>query len=242
MPLDKNLALGRFGYMICGDIHACVPRAKLQTAQPPALLPLTKRIDEHGDEWVGEELPEVYALIGPVTIPVLAAGLADPTYGLWARVSIARALAKVGRHHPAARAECVAVLTQQLEQYAHQDSSLNAHLVSSLLDLRAIESAPGIKAAFAAKKVGLSVAGDWEEVQIELGLLATRLTPKPHFGFFNLFSDPPEPDAPAFAQSGSPEAPRKIQAQSHLQTKAKTRAKNKQTRKQQTQHRQKKKK
>ena len=35
--------------------------------------------------------------------------------------------------------------------------------------------------AFAADKVDISIQGDWEDVQIELGLLAERLTPQPHY-------------------------------------------------------------
>jgi hypothetical protein len=35
--------------------------------------------------------------------------------------------------------------------------------------------------AFAAKRVDISIPGDWEDVQIQLGLLDERLTPAPHY-------------------------------------------------------------
>jgi hypothetical protein len=69
-------------------------------------------------------------------------------------------------------------LTDQLRQ-ADQDPSLNAFLINSLVALRAVEAAPVIEAAFAANAVDLSIQGDWEEVQIKLGLLTQRLTPRP---------------------------------------------------------------
>jgi hypothetical protein len=49
--------------------------------------------------------------------------------------------------------------------------------------------------AFAADRIDLSVNGDWEDVQVELGLLPARLTPKPLYSPF-LFARP-EGERPA---------------------------------------------
>lgn len=49
------------------------------------------------------------------------------------------------------------------------------------MDLQAVESASIIEAAFVAKNVDISIHGDWEDVQIELGLLQERLTPAPNY-------------------------------------------------------------
>jgi hypothetical protein len=38
-----------------------------------------------------------------------------------------------------------------------------------------------MQAAFAANRVALDLGGDWEEVQIALGLLDERITPKPNW-------------------------------------------------------------
>ena len=46
-----------------------------------------------------------------------------------------------------------------------------------------------MEAAFVAEKVDLSIAGDWEDVQIALGLLAQRLTP-PDYGVEDEFFTP----------------------------------------------------
>jgi hypothetical protein len=58
---------------------------------------------------------------------------------------------------------------------------LNGCLISDLIDLKAVEAAPLMARAFEARRVDLSVAGDWEDVQVELGLLAQRETPQPNY-------------------------------------------------------------
>jgi hypothetical protein len=159
-------------------------RALGQLRAESAAEPLTSLfhlIDDNGDDMVNEELPEVLGLIGSAAIPAVAEYLADASHGLWARVAAASSLKEIGQRHPDARAECVALLTRQLEYFADQDDTLNADLVGALLDLKAVESAPVMERAFAAGRVELSVAGDWEEVQVELGLLEKRKTPRPNF-------------------------------------------------------------
>ena len=69
----------------------------------------------------------------------------------------------------------------QLERFAEQSDSVNAYLISPLLELRAVESAPVMERAFAAGRVDEMAQGDWEDVQIELGLKTHRdHPPKPN--------------------------------------------------------------
>ena len=169
---------------VWAPIHAW--RALAQLRAEEAVQPLTgllSRIDNHQDDWVGEELPVVFGMIGPGAIPVLASYLDDGEHGLFARVGAARGLAEIGQRHPEARAACIAALSATLEQYRDLDPTLNAFIISCLVDLDAVEAAPLIERAFAAGVVDLSLRGDWEEVQIELGLLDQRKTPKPKFGW-----------------------------------------------------------
>ena len=57
----------------------------------------------------------------------------------------------------------------------------NAFLVSALIDLDVTrpDAVAAMEAAYAADNVDESVCGDWQDVQVELGLLSGRLTPKP---------------------------------------------------------------
>lgn len=153
-----------------GQLHA-------EAAIEP-LLGLFRTIDEDDNEWAGEELPTVYGMIGPAAIPALSAYLADPVHRLYARIAAVSSLQHIAEMHAETRAECVALLTHQLEEGAEADPTLNGFLLASLLDLKAEESLPVIERAFAADWIDEAVAGDWEDVQIEFGLREHRETPR----------------------------------------------------------------
>lgn len=183
MALDEELHWADSDSLeVWSPIHAwrALGQLRAESAVEP-LLGLLHRIDDDQDDWVGEELPEVYGMIGPAAIPVLATYLADASHGHWARVAAAASLTKLGQQHPESRSECVAVLTRQLERYTENTEALNGDLIAELLDLKAVESAPVMERAFAAGQVEQDIAGDWEDVQIDLGLRRTRETPKPNY-------------------------------------------------------------
>jgi hypothetical protein len=167
---------------VWSPIHAwrALGQLRAESAVEP-LLGLLHRIDDDQDDWVGEEIPEVMGMIGPAAIPALAAYVADSSRGLWARVAASASLTEIGQRHPASRADCVATLTRLLEQYQDHDETVNAELVAGLIELHAVESAPIMERAFAARRVDNSVSGDWEDVQIEMGLRQARETPQPNY-------------------------------------------------------------
>lgn len=142
------------------------------------LLSLLWRIDERDDDWVGEELPRVFSMIGAPAIPALASYLADSTHGLFARIAAAHGLEWITRRYTATRDQSATALSVQLERFAENDPTLNGFLVSYLLDLKAVEAAPLMERAFAANQVDLSVMGDWEDAQIGLGLKTNREKPR----------------------------------------------------------------
>ncbi|HEO71790.1 MAG TPA: DUF1186 domain-containing protein [Candidatus Hydrogenedentes bacterium] len=169
---------------VWAPLHAW--RALGQLRAEEAVVPLVhllRLVDEEGDDWAGEDLPEAISEIGAPAVPVLSACLQDRARGLWARVAASAGLAKVGQKHPGSRDTCVASLTAQLERFSEEPEELNVFLVSALMDLDAVEAAPVMERAFAADAVDLSIHGDWEEVQIEMGLLDERLTPPPEAGW-----------------------------------------------------------
>ncbi len=142
------------------------------------LLGLLRRVDEDDDDWVAGELPEVFEMIGPAAIGPLRDYLADSRHPLYARAAASEALGKIGRKHPETRAESVAALAHQLDQFAENDPVLNGLLLGRLLDLRAVEAAPVMERAFAADRVDESISGDWEDAQIELRLKTQREHPR----------------------------------------------------------------
>ena len=183
MALDEELHWADSESLeVWSPIHAwrALGQLRAESAVEP-LLGLLHRIDDDHDDWVGEEIPEVMGMIGPAAIPALAAYVADSSRGLWARVAASASLSEIGQRHPASRADCVATLTRLLEQYQDHDETLNAELVAGLIELHAVESAPVMERAFAARRVDNSVSGDWEDVQIEMGLRQARETPQPNY-------------------------------------------------------------
>jgi hypothetical protein len=149
---------------------------------PEAVKPLIEllwRIWECEDEWVGEEVPDVLANIGePAILPLLAyfdRELVDEQ----ANTAIVDAIGLIGMRYPECRNDCVRVLTERLTRFDRYKSGINAFLINSLVNLKAVESMAVIEAAFAFGKVDLTVLGDVEDVRIELGLQAARTTPPP---------------------------------------------------------------
>jgi len=163
-------------------IHAWRTLGQLRAESAvPCLIELLGRVDEYNDDWTFEDLPKIFGYIGQAAIKPLRDFLANGDYGEWSHTAAGNALVDIGRRHPDLRTDCVVILGRQLEQFAKQKDSLNAALIADVVDLQGVEAAPVIEQAFAAGKVDLMVQGDWEEVQITLGLLEERITPPPDY-------------------------------------------------------------
>lgn len=162
---------------VYAPLHAW--RALGQLAAPEAAAPLALLLVQlPDDDFASEELPEVLGMIGAAAVGPATGLLANPALEEETRISAARALHEIGRRHPELRDRCVEVLTRQLERWAEQAEGLNGFLVDALVELRAVEAAPLMQAAFEAGLADPSIRGDWEDVQIDLGLLEERLTPR----------------------------------------------------------------
>jgi hypothetical protein len=145
----------------------------------PALIALLHQLPE--DDWAAADLRWVLAMLGPGTLEPLAYYVARKERGTFARGVAAEAIAKLAVLHPERRADCVAVLAAQLERHQLQPPLFNAFLVGALLDVRAVEQAPLIEAAYRAGRVDISMCGDWEDMQVMLGLIPERRTPRPNY-------------------------------------------------------------
>lgn len=153
------------------------------TAAPPLLDRLANADAEgdDGDEYAMAELPVVLGMLGPEALPALTAFLGRREVGPFARGGAAEAIAKVGKAHPTARDAAVAAVAGALAHHAVQDPAFNSILLVALLDLQAVEAVGVIERAFAADDLDPSFVGDWEDVQVALGLLDARLTPRPRY-------------------------------------------------------------
>ncbi|MBW3571820.1 MAG: PBS lyase [Gemmatimonadetes bacterium] len=158
-------------------------RALGQLRASAAAAPLMLLLQAHvGSPWENGELPAVLGMIGPPALAGATLVLFDDAQDEEVRIAMTRVITEVGLEYPERREEAAALLGKQLEDWRDQGRLLNAYLVSGLIDLQETEAAPLMEAAFAARAVDLSINGDWEDAQVDLGLLAERRTPPPGVG------------------------------------------------------------
>ena len=184
MAMDENLnSADGDGPEVWGPLHAWRTLAQLGAVE--AMEPLVRLLDKlPDDEWLAEELPEVFSLVGPAAILVLADFMNDDDMDEHARISAPACLERMAGDHPEYRDECAGLLTHRLTSYETNGSSLNGFIISSLIDLKAVDAIDAIRNAYFASCVDLSVAGDIEDVEIEMGLRRNRDTPRPKYHSF----------------------------------------------------------
>ena len=117
-----------------------------------------------------EEMRYVFSVIGPSTLPKIAEYMANSSHDEWARVCASEAVEEIGLNWPESRSGCVRILMVQLESFEENGYHFNAFLIHALAKLQAVEAAPLIEQAFAANCVEEFVQGDWDDVQVDLGL------------------------------------------------------------------------
>jgi hypothetical protein len=154
---------------VWAPLHAW--RALGQLRAEEAVEPLLSLFHEIDDDWMGEELPEVFGLIGSAAITPLSVYLADDSHGWFPPILATASLARIGLSHPESRDECVAVLANQLEHYKANEPGLNGFLINALCDLGAVEAVSVIRRAFNARRVDEMIMGGWQDVQEALGLI-----------------------------------------------------------------------
>jgi hypothetical protein len=172
--LMASADLGKFW----APVHAWRTLAQLSAVE--VVDPMIRlRADWPDDELVIDDFPRVMEMVGRRAIPRLIEELHRSSDDPYFPASMAEGLGRIGASDLSARAECAVTIARRLEGYETQSSELNAVLVAALLDLQAVEHASLIERAMAAGAVEEDMNGDWEDVQIELGLLDARKTPKP---------------------------------------------------------------
>jgi len=183
LAVDKELNQApRDSSEVWVPVHAWRALGQLHAAEAvETLMRLLPLVDERMDDWVGEELPRVFAMIGAPAVAPLGRYLGDNARPEGSRITASRGLCRIGARHPEAHSDCVSLLAAQLRKFPENGKTLNGCIISDLVDLEAVEHAPLMEQAFAASEVDLFVGGDWEDTQIELGLKRER-TALPDYG------------------------------------------------------------
>jgi len=187
---------------VWAPVHAwrALGELRAEEAIGPLVALLSKSDREDYDDWLDEELPDVFAQLGPAAVQPLAVYLRAPGHSRWARVTAATSLGRIAKAVPETRDMVVTALRDLLEDNvgrkrppSDEEETLNGFVISELITLQATETAPTIARAFAGDRVDESIAGDLEDVQIALGLRTQRDTPARNY-FLDSFG--PTVDAP----------------------------------------------
>jgi Protein of unknown function (DUF1186)/PBS lyase HEAT-like repeat len=167
-------------------IHAV--RALGQLHAEAAAEPLVNLLAElKDDEWMLEELPSVFGMIGPAAIPALIAYLADSSHEMYSRAYASDGLVEIGKNHQESRLECIAAISKQLEAFEENDYGLNAFLISDLTRIKAIDALPLIERVFEADRVDEFVI-NLDDVYVELGLKEREIVESPFLEMFKEIS------------------------------------------------------
>lgn len=165
---------------VWAPVHAwrTLGQLRAETSVQP-LLALLKM--HENDDAVDLELPLVFGMIGPAAIPHIAEFVRDRANPSRAIAIALSGLGEIAEQNPDCRGECIEILVKLLEPDSDMDAAINGFAVWTLIDLHAVESIDTIRDAFRRNDVDISIAGDVEDVEIELGLREKRATSAPRY-------------------------------------------------------------
>ena len=153
------------------------------------LISLLDMLAEQEEDFSLVDLPIVLGMIGQAAILPLASFINDKAHQEFARITALESLSKIAQKQPNLRDEVLKKYQHYMTAPDVDKQLLNSLLVSFLLDIQATELIEEIRTLFEQDCIDLSVVGDIEDVEIELGLRDERTTPKLSFAEIQGFSD-----------------------------------------------------
>jgi hypothetical protein len=149
-------------------LHAWRTLGQLQAEE--AAEPLLEWFRQESDDWSFAELPLVYSLIGPVSIPVLAAFLGS-SEALCPKMYALRCLEHIVKRHPSAHEACTQAVVSCLEQFQKNNPEFNGLLTTTLIELQAKDAAPLIQEAYESDFLEEGLYESWQEAGEALGVM-----------------------------------------------------------------------
>jgi len=175
-------------------VHASRALLELKATQSiPAFLGMLRLIDDDNNDLIADEFPDIIGEFGEAALEPTARYLADPSKGDWSRMCSVSIISKIAELHPHLKEPCREILHHQLEKMEVQSYSFNSSLMCSLVDLKSFASLDLIEKGFKEGRFNKDYRGDWESVQIDMGLLEKRITPYEPGPFFKKMQETLEP-------------------------------------------------
>lgn len=148
-----------------------------------AIDPLIAFTIEHQDNgFVSSEVAMALGMIGKPAMAQVAEMLLDDTEAEDQKKTAAETLAAIADEYPELREEVINHFRKYLQSPNPDYRSHNGLIVSHLIDIEAVELIDEIRALYEKDYAELSIAGDLEDVEIELGVRDERSTPRPKYG------------------------------------------------------------
>ena len=170
MATDEKLNQGDSESLeVWSPVHAW--RALGQLKAKEAIKPLLTLLNDQDADWISSDFPTLCTLIGVDSIPLLKEFLGDASNDFFARADVAQSLEAMSQKYPETRESNIAAIAGELEKFRENDPMFNGLLIGTLVRLNAVETSNLIEQAFKAKKVDSFMLGDWEDVQLALGLI-----------------------------------------------------------------------
>ncbi len=141
-----------------------------QLGAKEAAEPLTKLFN-FIDPLIVQEMPTVYAMLGPETIGTLAAVLSDDRDTPIARTTALACLRNIAEEYPEVYDLCVGIVTAQLEQGQSNGPWLNSFLVRTLANLQAESAVTSIIRAYDECEIWENVAGTLKDNLVAMGVV-----------------------------------------------------------------------
>jgi hypothetical protein len=120
------------------------------------------------EEWLWEELPEAFGQIGAKALPTLEQSLQKPSAP---HLTLLECVQQIAETDPDTEPACVNIILKCLANAKTNEPDVNGFLIAALMDLAvAKDHLKLIEEVFVTAKVDTSIAGDWDDVQVALGL------------------------------------------------------------------------
>ena len=124
---------------VWAPMHAWRALGQLRAVE--AIEPLLGLFDRlENDDWVHDELPDVFAKIGPAALPALTEYVADLSHAVSSQISAITSIEKIGKRWPDVKSECLALLQERLERFEENVSEVHGFLVLAYVKLEAGDS------------------------------------------------------------------------------------------------------
>lgn len=182
---DMNLYYSELEEEYWIPIHAWRILCELDVNE--AVEPLISMFNEYPEddycEYLDIELPEVVARLSKGShLKILSDLLYDKSKSIDARILALRTIELSGRYFDFCTSECLDILAHCLDNSDHEQRDFNGFIVAAMLHLDRPESKiDSIRKAFNNDIVDLTIVGDLEDVEMELGLRDKRETPERNY-------------------------------------------------------------